>query len=337
MSPSNPMANNPVLQTLEEQFFSLFGGSARSYWRSFANLAATILPAIAETDAAYHTLDHTLQVLQAGQWLLVGRQTHHLDLCPQDWLNVMVALLCHDLGYRRGICLQDRPQQQQYTTGQSDLWIELPADATDASLTPYHVDRSQQFVRDTLSHHPLLEVEEILRNIEMTRFPVPMGAYYQATTTLAGLCRAADLIGQLADPQYLEKLPALFQEFAETGTNQALGYQSVLDMRASYPHFFWQVVFPYLRPHLPYLAVTTAGKRAIARLYTNVYRVELEQRRGDTTSPLLRQQLAQNQLLPYSAAIANPELFPSVTEPTSLGTINFDALDLGSMDSNDLC
>ena len=43
----------------------------------------------------------------------------------------------------------------------------------------------------------------------------------------AGLLRAADLIGQLADPLYPRKLDALFHEFAEIGVNEKLRlYQS---------------------------------------------------------------------------------------------------------------
>jgi hypothetical protein len=53
--------------------------------------------------------------------------------------------------------------------------------------------------------------------------------------------RAADLIGQLADPHYLRKLPALFYEFLETGTAARLGYNTPGDLRDGYPAFFWQV------------------------------------------------------------------------------------------------
>jgi hypothetical protein len=40
------------------------------------------------------------------------------------------------------------------------------------------------------------------------------------------LLRASDLIGQLADPNYMRKVSALFVEFAETGMNEKLGYNS---------------------------------------------------------------------------------------------------------------
>ena len=47
--------------------------------------------------------------------------------------------------------------------------------------------------------------------------------------------RAADLIGQLADPFYPRKLNALYHEFAETGVAEQLGYHSPADVAEHYP------------------------------------------------------------------------------------------------------
>ena len=46
-----------------------------------------------------------------------------------------------------------------------------------------------------------------------------------------GLVRAADLIGQLADVNYLRKIPPLFAEFNEIGTNKKLGYRNPANQR----------------------------------------------------------------------------------------------------------
>jgi hypothetical protein len=68
--------------------------------------------------------------------------------------------------------------------------------------------------------------------------------------------RAADLIGQLADINYLRKQTALYDEFRETGTSDTLGYSSVADLRANYPDFFWKTVRPYIGDALRFLRVT---------------------------------------------------------------------------------
>ena len=95
--------------------------------------------------------------------------------------------------------------------------------------------------------------------------------------TEAGLVRSADLIGQMADPQYLQKLSRLFQEFVETGADKALGYQSAADLAESYPSFFWQNVQPYISDAVRYLELTQEGKQWLAMLHSHVFAVEHEQ------------------------------------------------------------
>jgi hypothetical protein len=289
--------NSSFLDSLKGGFLELFGGSAHIYWTSFAELAEGVLSAIATSDAPYHDLEHTQQVLTVGQALLQGQHLHSRAVSPQDWLNVMVALLCHDIGYLRGICQGDDCAHGCYSSGTGQR-IDLSAGKTDACLAPYHVDRGQQFVATTLAEHPLLDLESVLTYIELTRFPVPEGGLYQDTVGFPGLCRAADLVGQLSDPRYLKKLPALYCEFEETGMNQALGYQSAADLRASYPHFYWSVVFPYIQDSLRYLAATAQGRQIIARLYTNVYLVELEQPARGRVGGLLARASGSPDLMP---------------------------------------
>ena len=65
--------------------------------------------------------------------------------------------------------------------------------------------------------------------------------------------RAADLIGQLADINYLRKQTALFDEFHETRMTNKLGYNSVADLRANYPDFLLEdgTTLYRRRPTLP--------------------------------------------------------------------------------------
>jgi len=120
----------------------------------------------------------------------------------------------------------------------------------------------------------LIDAEAILRNIELTRFPVPNDEEHSCTGNYPGLVRAADLLGQLSDPRYLQKMPALFYEFEEIGTNKTLGYRHPADLRAGYPKFFWNVVYRYIQEGLQYLKMTAGGQEIIANLYRNVLTVE---------------------------------------------------------------
>ncbi len=97
---------------------------------------------------------------------------------------------------------------------------------------------------------------------------------HQGTDSFPGLLRAADLIGQLADIDYLRKGPALFAEFQETGMNARLGYRTPADLRAAYPKFFWGNVQPFIGPAIRYLRVTQQGKLWVASLYAHVFSEE---------------------------------------------------------------
>jgi hypothetical protein len=174
----------------------------------------------------------------------------------------------------RGICRGDAGGQ--YVTNDAGDKISLPDGATDAAMTPYHVARSKLFVRERFGEAALLhfDIEKIEANIEHTRFPVPHDEQHAATDDFPGLLRAADLIGQLADPNYLRKLPGLLNEFRETGMAEKLGCNSPADLRRNYPSFFWNVVEPYIGDALHCLQVTQEGQQWIANLYANVFATE---------------------------------------------------------------
>jgi len=237
-------------------------------------VARLALENIANTDAAYHDINHTIMVTLVGQEILRGRHISEGGVTPRDWLHFIVSLLCHDIGYVRGICGGDR--DGRYVINARGDTIALPTGATDAAMTPYHVERSKLFVHERFGRVALAHIDnrEIEANIEHTRFPVPEDEVHAPTNDFPGLLRAADLIGQLADVNYLRKTSALFSEFRETGASEKLGYTSAADLRAAYPAFFWQVVRPYIDSALHYLRVTQEGKLWIANLYANVFSTE---------------------------------------------------------------
>lgn len=276
MSIATEAIMNLYIDHLKIGYRQVYGQTNPHYADLIAWVAQTVIAQIGNSDAAYHDVEHTLLVALAGQAILQGKQKRDGNVSSQDWLNLMVSLLCHDIGYVKGACQQDRPEHRICVTGKEGKAIQLPLDATDALLTPYHVDRSQIFVKEAFADCPEINLKAVQHNIELTRFPVPNDDEHKDTINYPGLVRAADLIGQLADPHYLDKLPALFQEFEENGTNQALGYGCPQDLRASYPGFFWNVVYSYIQPSLVYLEFTQAGKQILTNLFANVFIVERE-------------------------------------------------------------
>lgn len=228
------------------------------------------LETIANTDALYHNVDHTIMVTLVGQAILQGKHIREGGVTPRDWLHVMMALLCHDIGYVRGACRDDRGGY--YATGVNDKMVEMPTTGTDAALASYHVDRSKLFIHERFGGATLVAVDAdlIASYIEMTRFPIPDGAFYKDTKGYGGLVRAADFIGQLGDPDYLRKIPALFYEFVETGEHARTGYETPGDMRHNFTKFYGGVVRPHIQDALRYLRVTQEGKQWIANLQSHV-------------------------------------------------------------------
>ncbi|MBD1805878.1 metal-dependent phosphohydrolase [Microcoleus sp. FACHB-SPT15] len=267
---------NNCVKRLQAGYRQTFG-SFRSEYADILGWAGNMaLEVIANSDALYHDVEHTILVTLVGQEVLRGKYLREGSVSCEDWLNLIISWLCHDIGYVKGICRSDSEDDQLYATGLDDMMISLPFGSTDASLAPFHVDRAKLFIDERFGTHSLIDTEAVKRNIELTRFPVPADKKYLETANYPGLVRAADLIGQLADPRYLQKLPALFYEFEETGVNKTFGYSSGGDLRKNYPNFYWNVVSGYIQPALRYLELTVTGKQIIASLYANVFRVEHE-------------------------------------------------------------
>jgi hypothetical protein len=258
------------IRELREMYDRTYGTLEPGFPGVIGFVAQLALENIATSDAPYHDVRHTIMVTLVGQEILRGKHISVGGISPRDWLHFILSLLCHDIGYVRGICQGD--ESGHYVSNLAGDKVGLPEGATDASLTPYHVARSKLFVRERFSDAIIdLDIPLIEKNIEHTRFPVPEDEAHKSTGDFPGLVRAADLIGQLADINYLRKQPALFNEFRETGASEKLGYKSVADLRDNYPDFFWQKVRPYIGDALRYLRITQEGKQWVANLYANVF------------------------------------------------------------------
>ncbi|MEY2979326.1 MAG: Npun_R2479 family HD domain-containing metalloprotein [Prochlorotrichaceae cyanobacterium] len=257
---------------LKDGYRKTYGGYHTDYEDIIGWVGSMALENIANSDALYHNVEHTILVTLVGQEILRGKHIREGGVTTENWLHFIVSLVCHDIGYVKKVCRLDR--DGLYATGQGDKMVPLPPGATDAALTPYHVDRAKLFVDERFQGNSFIDVDIVKKNIELTRFPVPSAEDHKDTTHYPGLLRASDLIGQLSDPRYLKKIAALFYEFEETGVNKQLNYQNPEDLRNNYPKFYWHGVYPYVRDALNYLSLTQQGKQIIANLYANVFMVE---------------------------------------------------------------
>lgn len=267
-NPNTTVINAFVAQSVL-QFRAAFPEEDNGYDQCLKQCSLTALKTLLNCDCPYHDLQHTILVADVGSSILQGRQLARGDLTPHDWLHAMVAMMFHDIGYIRTLLPDDGPNDCVVDpTGER---VTPPAGSTDAYMTPYHVTRGKMFIRERLASNPYLDTQLIAECIEMTRFPVPSDTYYLATDTLPGLVRAADLIGQMADPQYLQKLSRLYAEFVEIGAAQRMGFANAGDLHATFPEFFYNQVHPFIGSGIAYLKRTQEGQQWIANLYHHLH------------------------------------------------------------------
>ena len=254
-----------VVEKLEADFKSAYGSSRSEHVESIASIAHETLEKIATCDALYHNVNHTILVTLVGNDILKGMLATGDDVPPSRWLDFVVSLLCHDIGFASDLCREDR--DGVFASGKAGGSFTLPVEATAASMGPYHVDRAILFVEERFSGHPQLNVEKVVANIDRTRFPAPDGEEYQRTGDDPGLVRAADFLGQVAEPRVARRYPALFYEFEETGVNRKLGFSSPHDLRKDFPRFYSKVVVPCCGEAMRLLEATADGQMWLSNLH----------------------------------------------------------------------
>ncbi len=259
---------DPFTEHLATGYESTFGRLNPEYLDFLRMSSSLALENIANGDMLYHNVDHTIMVTMVGLEIIRGKHLYEGRVSAEEGLNYLLALLCHDIGYVKGAC--ERDDHHHFEVGTDEL-LELSDSGTCAILTPHHVTRGKIFVRERFHSYDFVNLDLVTACIERTRFPVPDDKEHRSTTDLPGLTRAADFIGQLGDPEYLRKIPALFHEFEELGVNEKLGCENPGDLRRGYAKFFWDVAHQYLGHAVRLLRMTQEGKTWVSRLHSHVF------------------------------------------------------------------
>jgi len=187
---------------LAKDFRRVFGSAHDDMAERLGSFACSTIECLARSDALYHNFEHTLQVTLVGRDILEG-MTVSQRIEPTDYSHLIVACLLHDIGYVRGVLSGDT--ETEFVVDGSGKKITLPRGASDAALSPYHVDRSKLFAFERLGNSPAIDASRIATAIEMTRFPAPLDRSSANVGLEPKLVQAADLIGQLGDPMYSRK------------------------------------------------------------------------------------------------------------------------------------
>ena len=182
-----PDASHRLIDEASELVETLFAGQHPDYQKG---------------DLKYHTLEHTLLATQCFVDLAKGRVQHGETpvFGAREFTLGYVAIMMHDIGYLR---------------------TRDDVGGTGAKYTTTHVARSCLMAELLLPEIGCssLEIEGITNAIRCTGLTSKIQDIVFRTDVerLTGcMVATADYLGQMADPQYPDKLPGLFEEFEES-------------------------------------------------------------------------------------------------------------------------
>ncbi len=179
-------------------------------------------PGYRKCNTLYHDLNHTTNCLLVMARLMHGAFVSGVAFSQRDVELGLVSALMHDTGYI---------QTMTDTTG------------TGAKYTLIHIDRSIEFMEKYFLGHGyswedfasccnFLRCTGLEVKIDRIKFP----SWEQEI--IGKILGTADLIGQMSDANYLQKLPILYHEFKEGGVP---GFADEFDLLKKTPNF-WELV-----------------------------------------------------------------------------------------------
>lgn len=188
-------------------------------------------------DTRYHDLVHTLQVVQPFIGIIDGinKSGHPLKLSKYYFDLGIIAVLLHDTGY---------------------IKTETDTTGTGGKYTFTHIQRSIDFAERYLSgiglaHEAITGVKNIIvcTGVVIDYSTLPFNS--EEERILGYALGTADLLGQMSDPDYYEKLPSLYSEFEESYHFEGIDtlrrkgmriFTSAEDLVRSTPKFYEVVV-----------------------------------------------------------------------------------------------
>lgn len=186
-------------KTVEEVFFDvldLFNGKMKGY---------------RACNTMYHDIHHTMSAFNVMSQLIDGYNLSHEYFSVDEAKIGLISALLHDSGYI---------QKANETIG------------TGAQYTLIHPDRSIEFMSWYLKerYFPKKAIRSIANMIRCTGlYPKISNINFgsESEKILGYMLGTADLLGQMSDPLYLEKLLFLYCEFKE---GKVLGYKDEKDL-----------------------------------------------------------------------------------------------------------
>ena len=171
-------------------------------------------------DTLYHDLEHTLQAYLAMARILDGLVRENPAKITKEIAALgLISALGHDTGFIK-------------ETGDND--------GSGAKYSLTHVSRSNEFMGRYLPKLKFnsLQIRQVQNIISCTGVVLDLSKIHfdsEMEKEAGYILGTADYLGQMSDPNYLKKLPSLYEEFEEGGVP---GYTSAQDLVEKTPQFF---------------------------------------------------------------------------------------------------
>ena len=195
-------------------------------------LFAGKVPGYQPLKTLYHNCTHTMEVFLCASRLLHGMSRHGTILDSTMIDAVLIGALLHDTGY----VLEDNE-----------------VGGSGAQFTSEHVKRGIGFARRHFNHLPPDLLNMLCVAIETTDHRIdPTAIHYPnpIANLSAKVLATADLVGQMASREYLERLLFLYFEFREAGVGDFADMDDLLEKTLG----FYTVTQARLYGHLDGLA-----------------------------------------------------------------------------------
>jgi len=178
-------------------------------------------PGYKASNTKYHDFEHTCSVVLASVRLIYGALGEGHTFTEKEAVKGLLASLFHDVGLIQ--------------TTDDDI-------GTGARHTVGHEERSIQFMRENLdgvmSEEDIEDIADCIRCTILAMSPGKVAFRTENMRMMGYFLGSADLLAQIADRYYLEKLLHLFEEFKEA---KLPGYDTALDLLLKTRNFYLHV------------------------------------------------------------------------------------------------
>lgn len=214
-----------VRREVEELLLEIHPGSDLSLFKqAFTDVEQLFFgryPGYQASNTKYHDFEHTCSVVLAQVRLIYGCVIEGNSFSHHDITKGILAALYHDVGLI---------QTNDDTLG------------TGAKHTVGHEERSIQFMREnlegSLDPEDMEDIADCIRCTILAMSPTKISFRTEAMRMMGFFLGSSDLLAQIADRYYLEKLMLLFEEFKEANLP---GYETAFDLLNKTNSFYTDV------------------------------------------------------------------------------------------------